>query len=458
MQTDWEHMPERIILLRHGQSEANVDHSILATKPDHLVELTEVGRTQAFAAGERIRRLLPSGSASNRSLSVVVSPFERAQQTLRCVLAAVGGDAVSALHVDPRVREQEFGNLQGEKDMKMHAHLAATVGRFYYRRPDGESSADVFDRADEFWIHTFTRATRHRFERRRISTAAPPPHTQLIVTHGLTMRVLLMSYFQWSVDTFEAVYNPGNGDMWVLKKAPHARKYELCASECSPPMLPWATRPVRLEVSSSSAALSGVKVEGDAGEGSASGATRTIDLTLIDYLSLPAPRTADPAGALRSSIRGHGHQLDAARQCGDSTPEARLRFVSHVLAQRDPIEYDESTMSIDWWCGKLSAEARALRGDGPLDSSLRMSAMRRGSQTSEPTESQPSNRSEAEPLHPAVGSSADHNPSVPASAAVPLARSEHGQGSAMTRVRRTLTPGKSLTPGLKAAKPATALV
>ena len=40
--------------------------------------------------------------------------------------------------------------------------------------------------------------------------------TVLVVTHGLTMRLLLMRYFSWSVDTFDAVYNPGNCDMWVL--------------------------------------------------------------------------------------------------------------------------------------------------------------------------------------------------------------------------------------------------
>ena len=46
----WEQMPERIILLRHGESEANVDSTILAHKADNLIELTEKGREYKDAA------------------------------------------------------------------------------------------------------------------------------------------------------------------------------------------------------------------------------------------------------------------------------------------------------------------------------------------------------------------------------------------------------------------------
>lgn len=35
----WERLPSKIILLRHGQSEGNVDHSIYATKGDSRLEV-----------------------------------------------------------------------------------------------------------------------------------------------------------------------------------------------------------------------------------------------------------------------------------------------------------------------------------------------------------------------------------------------------------------------------------
>lgn len=49
------------------------------------------------------------------------------------------------------LREQEFGNLQDLDYIRQHSLKAEMVGRFYYRRPNGESSADVFDRISDFW-------------------------------------------------------------------------------------------------------------------------------------------------------------------------------------------------------------------------------------------------------------------------------------------------------------------
>jgi broad specificity phosphatase PhoE len=40
-------------------------------------------------------------------------------------------------------------------------------------------------------------------------------HTQVLVTHGLTLRIFLMRWFHWSVDEFLQVYNPANCDVSV---------------------------------------------------------------------------------------------------------------------------------------------------------------------------------------------------------------------------------------------------
>lgn len=48
-------LPKRIILVRHGESEANADQSLLRHKPDNLIELTAKGSEQALAVGQRIK-------------------------------------------------------------------------------------------------------------------------------------------------------------------------------------------------------------------------------------------------------------------------------------------------------------------------------------------------------------------------------------------------------------------
>ena len=113
----WQQLPAKIILLRHGQAEHNLDPSILGQdhpnrKPDNLCELTSLGRSQALAAGERIRKLLGNDGV----ISVIVSPFERTLQTLYALQQELGDVEVRRVHIDSRVREQEFGNYQRDMD------------------------------------------------------------------------------------------------------------------------------------------------------------------------------------------------------------------------------------------------------------------------------------------------------------------------------------------------------
>jgi hypothetical protein len=61
--------PRRIILMRHGESEGNVDPTIYSRKPDNKVELTENGHLQAKEAGKALKKLV--GSATVR---FIVSP------------------------------------------------------------------------------------------------------------------------------------------------------------------------------------------------------------------------------------------------------------------------------------------------------------------------------------------------------------------------------------------------
>ena len=77
-------LPKRIILVRHGESEANADHTLLRTKPDNLIELTAKGSSQARAVGRRIKALI-----GEETVCFVVSPFERTLQTSRNIRLAL---------------------------------------------------------------------------------------------------------------------------------------------------------------------------------------------------------------------------------------------------------------------------------------------------------------------------------------------------------------------------------
>jgi len=331
----WHRLPERIIIVRHGEAEHNLEHGAILhqenpnRKPDNLSELTALGRLQAFQAGERIRDLL----GNSGSVSVVVSPFERTQQTLYSLQKALDRVAVRCVHVDPRVREQEFGNFQIKDDMLRHSKVAQEVGRFYYRRPTGESGCDVYDRAASFWDSLLCDAINPQ---NLFAHRSDVDDALLIVTHGLTMRILLMRYFNWSPQTFDAVYNPGNGDMWVLVKDEARRQYRIEPESCTPQGVPWATRQVRLKRRDS---------------------TTPREYTLVDYLALPQPRTSHPEAALEQLIEGHGHKLDPSKL---GTAEERAEFLADVRSRCVNVPKGE-VEEVDWWCGKISDEGVKLR-------------------------------------------------------------------------------------------------
>jgi broad specificity phosphatase PhoE len=86
--------------------------------------------------------------AAERPCAFMVSPFVRAQQTMWAVTDAIGVDR-DEIHVDERLREKEFGIIDGytvkgiqAKFPELHAQRAM-VGKFYFRPPGGESWCDV---------------------------------------------------------------------------------------------------------------------------------------------------------------------------------------------------------------------------------------------------------------------------------------------------------------------------
>ena len=205
-------LPDLIILVRHGESEGNADYTLYRTKPDNLVELTAEGIEQGRKAGGRIESIFQQYEKSHKtSLSrvhICLSPYKRTLQTGMEIQKALEHRIVRK-DIQPRIREQVFGNLQGE-DMNDFRQEQKRTGCFWYRFPQGESGTNVDDRATSLWNdHVSTVNERYGFHR---------VDALIVVTHGLTMRFVLMQLFHWSPITFHSVWNANNCDCYVLQK------------------------------------------------------------------------------------------------------------------------------------------------------------------------------------------------------------------------------------------------
>ncbi|MDX6213087.1 MAG: hypothetical protein QOF82_2174 [Frankiales bacterium] len=147
--------PERLWVVRHGQSTGNVAHAVAtASQSERLqletrdmdVPLSDLGREQAGALG----RWLSGRPADQLPTVVLASPYLRAQETARIVLDSCGGDA-SALTVrsDERLRDRDLGVFDGltwrgiQAQFPDLAAMRSRLGKFYQRPPGGESWTDV---------------------------------------------------------------------------------------------------------------------------------------------------------------------------------------------------------------------------------------------------------------------------------------------------------------------------
>src|SRR6187399_1086211 len=140
-----QHWPERLWLVRHGQSQGNVARDaaheaglsvIDLDLRDVDVPLSDLGHQQAEAAGRWFAQL----PASERPEVLLSSPYVRARQTAEAICAAGGlaGEAKPAV-LDERLREREFGVFDGlttqgiRERYPKEAEHRGKIGKFYHR-------------------------------------------------------------------------------------------------------------------------------------------------------------------------------------------------------------------------------------------------------------------------------------------------------------------------------------
>jgi len=202
---------QRLFLIRHATSLANLDPSLYLTTPDHVIPLARpADDPAALLAAEALRPFgLPVEDTCSWS-----STYLRCRQTEALVTTRLLGQGEALRRrISFLLREQEFGDWDGltddeiaqrypalwEKKRRMVDHL----GRFYFRYPNGESRADVVQRVSIFLgkIH------RSRYQH------------HVIFLHGVTQRAFRMAWFDRGPEWFEAEPNPSNASVLMISRS-----------------------------------------------------------------------------------------------------------------------------------------------------------------------------------------------------------------------------------------------
>eukprot|EP00931_Biecheleriopsis_adriatica_P106672 TRINITY_DN81074_c0_g1_i1.p1 TRINITY_DN81074_c0_g1~~TRINITY_DN81074_c0_g1_i1.p1 ORF type:complete len:326 (-),score=34.57 TRINITY_DN81074_c0_g1_i1:260-1237(-) len=195
--------PKRFILVRHGESQANVDREITKTVPDNALKLTDKGRQQALACGEMLKEVI-----GEESVKFIVSPYTRTRETLNGIALAFGGIDKCTWIEEPRMREMDHGNFDKPDIAACHKEKKQ-FGSFFYRFPEGESPSDVYDRASSV-LETLFRMW-----------MVPKEDNYIIVAHGVFNLVFLMRFFQLKVDEYYSLAPLKNCECVILEKNEH---------------------------------------------------------------------------------------------------------------------------------------------------------------------------------------------------------------------------------------------
>lgn len=219
----------RILLVRHGESEANVDKSLLTRQPDHAIRLSTRGEEQAAAAGSFLTKWFiedgpgaspsslfpPMGShvgSGKFPFRMWTSPYKRARQTADGILAVMEQEAgavpASGRHEHVHLAEQQFGLFDGlseeeliekyPREQEHYKRCESFEGRFWARMPLGESRFDVALRVHQAFGTFHRDAEKHGI------------NTIVVVAHGTTIRAFVMQWLHKPFEWFEKEPNPAN--------------------------------------------------------------------------------------------------------------------------------------------------------------------------------------------------------------------------------------------------------
>jgi broad specificity phosphatase PhoE len=217
--------PIELLIIRHGQSEANLRKDAAKAARDEGVSppsawafthdrdmdtnLTDLGRRQGLGLGRYLGEKYPTNDVYRAGTKLgtawphtrygmieyaVVSPYVRTRQTTEMVIEGMGYSPI--LVIEERIREIEFGLMDGltREGVRLkypdEAIRRERDGKYWYRPPGGESRPDVRLR-----VHSFLDALNRDYVDKRV----------LVVCHSVVVLAFRSLIERWGEEQYMKV-------------------------------------------------------------------------------------------------------------------------------------------------------------------------------------------------------------------------------------------------------------
>lgn len=195
-----------IYLVRHGESLLNAGGEEARHIPDHALPLTDKGRQRALEAGKVLYKEVHSGFVGD-NWRMWVSPYKRARETTE-IINKILSFKTNTIREDSMLVEMDFGLFDGLSKAEIQEMYPAEwnkfqkdrleKGKFFARRPGGESALDVEMRVRLF-LDTIFRDYNYG-----------GPKNIIVVCHGAFMNVFLKTFLHKSHEWYYEQGNPSN--------------------------------------------------------------------------------------------------------------------------------------------------------------------------------------------------------------------------------------------------------
>lgn len=186
-------MLKNILLVRHAQSEEDVNPNIRSHLSDRRISITDTGRQQTLKLIDDLREFI----GSYRRVLVYTSPSARAGQTMSLFTRAFP-NIVFSMQVEESIRNLNWGSVT-EKTIKEVEQERYRIGVLYFQFPDGDHTPTFVRNIERF---TSSLLSRGREESH--------PECVIIFTHGFALRVLAKAFLGMSDNEFRYLRNPPN--------------------------------------------------------------------------------------------------------------------------------------------------------------------------------------------------------------------------------------------------------
>lgn len=184
---------QTVLIIRHAQSEEDINPSIHNLVNDNEIKLTSFGIKQINELG----CCLSQFNITNNFCNIIyLSSSKRARETWTVLEPYLIGEKI--IHTDNRIRNLNWGNITLETREQTEAERYK-IGVLKYKFPGGDNTPDYVEAINDFTKEIFYNCNKLEF-----------PERIIIITHGFALRVIARSIFNIPDEQFKWLANPPN--------------------------------------------------------------------------------------------------------------------------------------------------------------------------------------------------------------------------------------------------------